>query len=188
MRVSKDPQERKDEILSTAMKLFYEKGFEKTSISDIAKELNIAQGLCYRYFSSKEILFEAAIDKYTNILVEKMIGNLDLEKISLKSLIINTSDIIEEKDNLYYKVFHSKENKSFHERLSLRICKELVPIMSKVIESANKRGEIQITDIDAYANFCVYGQLGILNMDNINNEEKNIKIRNFLLQIFNFDD
>lgn len=187
MRITKDPQERKDEILSTAMNLFYEKGFEKTSISDIAKELNVAQGLCYRYFSSKEILFEAAIDKYASLLIEKMVGSLDLNEISLKDLILKTSESIEEDDNPYYKVFHSKENKAFHERLSLQMCKKLVPIVSKIIENANNRGEIEITDIDSYANFCVYGQLGILNIDTLSNKEKNLKIKNFLLQLFNFN-
>ena len=46
------------------MKVFYEKGYEKTSISDIAKEMNVAQGLCCRYFSSKEELFDTALDQY----------------------------------------------------------------------------------------------------------------------------
>ena len=46
MRISKEPEERKQEILETAIKLFSVNGFEKTSISDIAKEIGIAQGLC----------------------------------------------------------------------------------------------------------------------------------------------
>ena len=57
MRITKEPEERKQEILDTAMRLFYEKGYEKTSIADIAKEIGVAQGLCYRYFPSKEALF-----------------------------------------------------------------------------------------------------------------------------------
>ena len=53
MRISKEPEARKQEILETAMKLFAEKGYEKTSISDIAKEIGVAQGRCYRYFPSR---------------------------------------------------------------------------------------------------------------------------------------
>ena len=63
MRISKEPEERKQEIVETAMKLFCEKGYEKTSISDIAKEMNVAQGLLYRYFSSKEVLFDTVIEQ-----------------------------------------------------------------------------------------------------------------------------
>jgi len=50
-RVS-DPEIRKKQILDTAMKLFYEKGYENTSMADIAKEMDITKGLCYRYYES----------------------------------------------------------------------------------------------------------------------------------------
>ena len=53
MRVTKEPEVRKQEILDTALKLFGENGYEKTSITDIAKAIGVAQGLCYRYFPSK---------------------------------------------------------------------------------------------------------------------------------------
>ena len=61
MRVTKEPEIRKQEILDTALKLFGENGYEKTSITDIAKVIGVAQGLCYRYFPSKEALFDSAI-------------------------------------------------------------------------------------------------------------------------------
>ena len=48
MRVSKASEERRQEILDAAMRVFYEKGYEKTSISDIALKLGVAQGLIYR--------------------------------------------------------------------------------------------------------------------------------------------
>ena len=54
MRVTKEPEVRKQEILDTALKLFGENGYEKTSITDIAKAIGVAQGLCYRYFPSKK--------------------------------------------------------------------------------------------------------------------------------------
>ena len=83
MRISKEPEERKQEILETAIKLFSVNGFEKTSISDIAKEIGIAQGLCYRYFPSKDVLFQSAINEYSNILVANMTKNINIKKDSL---------------------------------------------------------------------------------------------------------
>ena len=64
MRISKDPEVRKQEIIDTAMKLFAEKGYEFTSMTDIAKEMNVVSGLCYRYFKSKEDLYKTAISLY----------------------------------------------------------------------------------------------------------------------------
>ena len=74
MRVTKEPEIRKQEILDTALKLFGENGYEKTSITDIAKAIGVAQGLCYRYFPSKEALFDSAIEQYADVLVEQFIG------------------------------------------------------------------------------------------------------------------
>ena len=50
MRVSKAPEVRRQEILETAMKLFTEKGYEATSMRDIAQACGVVAGLCYRYF------------------------------------------------------------------------------------------------------------------------------------------
>ena len=55
---------RKKEIIITAMKLFCEKGYEQTSMRDIAKSMKVSLGLCYRYFDSKQALFNCAIYYY----------------------------------------------------------------------------------------------------------------------------
>ena len=59
-RISKDPESRKMDILKTAMELFATKGYEQTSMLDISKKMNVSQGLCYRYFSSKVEIYEEA--------------------------------------------------------------------------------------------------------------------------------
>ena len=38
-RITKDPTERRQEILDTALKLFWEKGYEKTSMTEIAQAM-----------------------------------------------------------------------------------------------------------------------------------------------------
>ncbi|MBN1046996.1 MULTISPECIES: TetR/AcrR family transcriptional regulator [unclassified Clostridium] len=187
MRISKDPEERKQEILDTAMKLFCEKGYDKTSIADIAKEINVAQGLCYRYFPSKEALFDAAIDQYSDLLVGKMTRKICEKKVSLKEVINSMNNRVEVPNTLYYKVFHGKGNSTLHERLSLQVCRKLVPVVKNIINSAVENGEIKIDtkEIEAVASFCVYGQLGILNNTNLTEEEKNTLIKNILLKYFN---
>ena len=65
VRIIKDPEERKQEIIEAALHLFSQKGYEHTTIQDIAKYLNISQGLCYRYFKSKAEISTATADFYT---------------------------------------------------------------------------------------------------------------------------
>ncbi len=49
--------ERRKQILSSALKLFALKGLGATKITDIARESGISQGLLYHYFRSKEDIF-----------------------------------------------------------------------------------------------------------------------------------
>ena len=87
MRVTKEPEVRKQEILDTALKLFGENGYEKTSITDIAKAIGVAQGLCYRYFPSKEALFDSAIEQYADVLVEQFAGAEKEDHKTLRQII-----------------------------------------------------------------------------------------------------
>jgi AcrR family transcriptional regulator len=55
----KMPRKRRGEVLDAAARVFHEKGYEATSIQDIADEVGILKGSMYYYISSKEdVLFE----------------------------------------------------------------------------------------------------------------------------------
>jgi AcrR family transcriptional regulator len=49
--------DRREEIFEKAQELFIEKGYEKTSLSQLAKALNLTKAGLYHYFNSKEELF-----------------------------------------------------------------------------------------------------------------------------------
>lgn len=54
-----EKSERRDEILAAAKTVFAGKGFQATTIADIAKEAGLAYGSVYWYFESKDELFHA---------------------------------------------------------------------------------------------------------------------------------
>lgn len=181
MRITKEPEVRKQEIIDTALKLFGEKGYEKTSITDIAKAIGVAQGLCYRYFPSKEALFDSAIEQYADVLVEQMVSSKADENQTLRQIIESMPSAMEAKDTKYYPVFHGAENKKFHDQLTLKVCEKMVPIVEKLLQQAQQKGEIQFDDLQTAASFCVYGQIGILLADDLTQEEKSKRIREFLI-------
>ena len=159
----------------------WKKGYEKTSITDIAKAIGVAQGLCYRYFPSKEALFDSAIEQYADVLVEQMVSAEKDGNKTLRQAIEAMPSAVEERDTKYYPAFHSAENQKFHDQLTLKLCEKLVPIVEKMLQKAQQKGEIQFDDLQTAAAFCVYGQLGILLADNLAQEEKTKKIREFLI-------
>ena len=54
-------KERRLKILSVAAELFFENGYERTSMDEINKRAGGSKGTLYRYFPSKEELFAEAI-------------------------------------------------------------------------------------------------------------------------------
>ena len=108
---------------------------------------------------------------------------LDLEDADRDAL-MEVDDVGEVSADCIFRFFHDEKNKTFHDLLSLSICKKLVPVVVKLIKKANVTGELNISDVESYANFCVYGQLGILTDDNLTPEEKNRKIKAILFDLF----
>ena len=72
MRVSKEPEIRKQEIIQTARLLFEKQGIAKTTMLQIAEQLSVAKGLVYYYFSSKDELIQAIVDDFCQTLITKL--------------------------------------------------------------------------------------------------------------------
>ncbi|MBI3412038.1 MAG: TetR/AcrR family transcriptional regulator [Planctomycetes bacterium] len=63
---------RQEEILDVAAKLFAEHGYSGTDTQDLADQVQVGKGTLYRYFSSKEDLFLAAVDRVMRRLLERV--------------------------------------------------------------------------------------------------------------------
>jgi len=60
---------KKQEILDAALELFSKKGYEKTTIEDIADALEVGKGTVYLFFESKENLFMECFERIGRIAV-----------------------------------------------------------------------------------------------------------------------
>ncbi|GAA4696918.1 transcriptional regulator, TetR family [Promicromonospora umidemergens] len=57
------PGHDREAVLRTAIDLFIRRGFDATSISDLAAELGVTKSAVYHHFASKEALLSAALDE-----------------------------------------------------------------------------------------------------------------------------
>jgi len=134
MRVSKAPEVRRQEILETAMKLFTEKGYEATSMRDIAQACGVVAGLCYRYFDSKQKLFQEATEAYVEECCGLMRRTLGDETLSLSQKLDRLYGTMgEEADFRYHGFFHRAGNEDFHQQLSLRLCQRMAPLLREAL-------------------------------------------------------
>jgi TetR/AcrR family transcriptional regulator len=94
-----------EKIRRTALVLFLERGFERTSIREIARKAKINIALMNYYFRSKENLFDSIfsglLDKYTPVLFNILNSPLPLEE-KIKMYVEEYIDILQENPKLTY--------------------------------------------------------------------------------------
>lgn len=73
-------EESKTKILNAALRLFTTKGFEYTSINNIATEAGISKGLIYNYFKSKDELLDQTLLMIIGRLSEVFLPSLEIEE------------------------------------------------------------------------------------------------------------
>lgn len=142
MRITKDYDERRNEILDTAEKLFRTKGYEKCTINEILKEVGIAKGTFYYYFKSKEDVLDAIVSRYTDVIIgraNEVLNNDDIdpiEKIMRTFMAMKVSDNVDDEmlDGL-----HKTENSLFHVKSLNAIVTAMAPILVKIIEEGIKK-------------------------------------------------
>lgn len=181
--------ERKKEIIKAAMQLFSEKGYVQTSMRDIARTMGVSLGLCYRYFDSKQILFNTAIDLYIEECCNSYLTILHDSTITIKDKIdaLFTSIGDEHSNMQYYDFFHRVENEELHEQLSIKLCKYMYPHLLEAVKKAIAAKEIYIENPEALISFIIYGQVGLLSKSNIDHHEVAKLLNQYVNQLMKFN-
>ena len=148
-------------IVSASWKLFYEQGYEDTTIEDIIKQSGTSKGSFYHYFDSKDALLGTLAylfdEKYEELANEI---NADMNAVDiliflnrqLFEMIESTVDL-ELIKRLYSTQLLTKSEKQLldHNRVYYRL-------LRKIVISGQERGEItkeqSVNDVVKYYAFC----------------------------------
>lgn len=144
MRVVKEHDERKNEIIDTAARLFGEKGYEKCSVNDILNTIGIAKGTFYHYFKSKEEVLDAVIDKTTEMIVERVREVAENDKLATedKLLLVFMSMKVENQiEEGLLEEMHKAENALMHQKSLVSSVNALTPILTEVVKEGIQKGE-----------------------------------------------
>ncbi len=76
-----------DIVLDTAMKVFWEKGYDGTSMSDLVTATGMAKPGLYACFGDKEALYKKALTNYINTLSSHLLEDLRHSKDPLKTVV-----------------------------------------------------------------------------------------------------
>ncbi|MDO5293515.1 MAG: TetR/AcrR family transcriptional regulator [bacterium] len=187
MRISKDPEVRKQEMIDTAMHLFARNGYEGTSMSDIAKEMKVVPGLCYRYFKSKEELYHTALHNYAVESCKPMIAIMKQEFDTAEEYMKCLSERFLQIDGKekYHEFFHREGSEIFHSQLEYEMLVILSPYMIRLIERLNEKEQFHLKDCKATALFLLHGQMPIINDNTLTAKEKIAILTELISKLFN---
>lgn len=159
---NKYPEQTREKILDISVKLFYEKGYEQTSIQDIMDALNLSKGGIYHHFKSKEEILEAVMQRRTQYVTDLLHGIIQNTKASsgkekLKKILYQLGTDIE--THTFDTILNSQINPHFVVG-GLQACvKKDAPIICGLIEEGIKDGSLQT----AQPAFCAEIFLLLLN-------------------------
>lgn len=185
MRISKEPEIRKQEIIDVAMKVFNQKGYEAATMKDIAEAAGVVPGLCYHYFRNKQELYQAAVSQYARECSRSFIGVFSRTDLTLWQCLDLLEEISVKQDREYeYKDFFDKEgNELFHKQLELYMSKEIFPYVQKYLDCLAERKEIVCENTYLFARFFWEGQMAVISEPDIPIEERIRFIRDMMKRL-----
>lgn len=143
MRVVKEADERRNEILDAADELFAQKGFDGTSTNDILEKVGIARGTLYYHFKSKEEILDSLIERYNirllcaaqEVASDKSIPIVERIIRVVMALNISGGSSEEIMDHI-----HKPQNALMHQKIQKVIINGVPPILTEIILEGIEQG------------------------------------------------
>ncbi|WP_062050979.1 TetR/AcrR family transcriptional regulator [Bacillus sp. JCM 19034] len=143
MRVVKEADDRKNEILDAAEELFAQKGFDGTSTKDILEKVGIARGTLYHHFKSKEAIMDGLIERYSNQILSAA-NEVALDKsIPIHERIfrvVMALNVDGESGKEIKEHIHKPQNALMHQKIQKVIINNVPRILTDIIREGIEQG------------------------------------------------
>jgi AcrR family transcriptional regulator len=153
-RIVKAPDERRSELIAAAQQLFYTKGYERTSVSDIVKAVGVAQGTFYYYFDSKQAILEALVAELfaqTQAILQEIVADETLAAIPkwIQAFQVVNNWKIERKDEMIalLRLLHRDENVLLQYKMRMQATQVLSSELAKIAAQGVKEGVFETESI-----------------------------------------
>ena len=132
---------RRNEILDTAQRLVYTKGYEQMSIQDILAERQISKGAFYHYFDSKGSLLEAIIELMLDeatLLLQPIVDDphlAALDKLKRYFSVAGRWKVAQKAFMLeILRVWYNDDNAIVRQKISAAGLKRVAPMIDAIVE------------------------------------------------------
>ncbi len=155
LRVTKDSEVRKNELIAAAEKLFSANGIANTAVSAIVKEVNVAQGLFYYYFKSKDDVIDAIVEKYEKQFAQTLNKDLMMNSYEedLDKFIANVTKAF----NDLWTNFDEDKLETIINKSLKQTKQEASKIFQAILEEGVAEEKIELQDPKIYADIIISG-------------------------------
>ncbi len=119
-RKEREKEQRKEDILNAAQKVFFEKGLQLATVDEIAESAELSKGTIYLYYKSKEDLYLAVMTRGMQLLQDQFAEKIRTESGTLKALLdlVDTYFDFFQNHREYYRMFQFLQTPQFHKQVS----------------------------------------------------------------------
>jgi TetR/AcrR family transcriptional regulator len=166
-RREREREQRRNDIIDAAEKIFFSRGFEEASMDDVAEQAELSKGTLYLYFKSKEELYLAIHLRGNQILRDMFLAASTKFDSGLKNVRAIGQAYYEyyQKYPDYFNamIYYESRNIDYNEKNSVAMqCvalgKETIRILTHALEEGIKDGSIR-PSIDARKTaLCLWGK------------------------------
>ena len=186
MRIVKEAEVRREEILDAAEKLFAARGFDNTSTGDILDAVGIARGTLYYHFKSKEDILDGVIQRITGQLMQEAGEIVRQKELPVLERLTKAILSLNVESKIGYEIMeqvHRPQNALMHQKMQTTLLAGIKPILTELVEEGIEQGifltrypESAVEMTILYANTA----FDELNMAGLNPQQRERKIAGFI--------
>ncbi len=150
--------EKRNDILDSALRLVYSKGYERMTIQDILDDLSISKGAFYHYFDSKQAVLEALSERMLDEMeavaapisddptlpalrkFERFFSAIINWKLAQKTLVVTLM-----------RVWFEDNNAILRQKVDSAVTRRLAPPLSRILQQGVEEGVFRIGNAEQVA-------------------------------------
>lgn len=170
-RTKKSPEVRSNELIDCAERLFFQHGYENTTVNDVIREADVSKGAFYHYFVSKEALLEAVATRLAKRNLEELqplaedpsldaVGQLNALFAGSRRLKLEMAPQLKNTFNALFK----PENVVLYHRIDEALQAASLPIITEILRRGHAQGALDAPDPETAAMMLLQLRLSVAKM------------------------
>ena len=182
--------ETREVILKAATRVFFDNGFEKTSVKMILDEAGIVTGSFYHFFPSKEALFEAVVDEFLKGYTLRVKTILEDDTLDIEQIIEGFYKEFAHIMDIYFNVLqadnlHWSVKRALHDMTIEAMIEPMKHALRRLSENGSIKRKLDVDD-ESLARILIKGSEALIHSKEFEKDKKTAtkKLRNILKEFW----